>query len=122
MDKKKPYRFTGPGKHSQDGKALKVGDIVSLTDNQAKAFRDRFRSVDESEASPIVTTVAPVPVTVPVTTVPTVDLDDDNKNAFNAGGDDRIEEGSETRSSGLEDGAVDESERDKSAPRRRIHR
>lgn len=54
-----------PGKqHKHDGENLKPGDIVELSDNQAKAFKDKFSlvgsNVDHPSASVVKTEVVVV--------------------------------------------------------------
>ncbi|TXH42041.1 MAG: hypothetical protein E6Q97_36490 [Desulfurellales bacterium] len=65
----KKYRLIG-GKHygrSKDGSevAYKKGDIVELTDAQAKAFGDKFQEVIESEATSKGTPVKPATQAAP---------------------------------------------------------
>jgi hypothetical protein len=103
----KIYRFTGTaGKHNHKGKMLKPGDEVGLTEAQAKAFRDRFALVGP-------------PPEESTGTEGETPLDDDNKNALNSGGDDKIEEGGETRPSGGDLPGDDEDVAARSPRRRR---
>lgn len=53
MSKTKSYTLLS-GKHRQGDKVFKVGDIVELTEAQAKAFADSIQSVDAA-AEPAIT-------------------------------------------------------------------
>ena len=45
------HRFKGArGPHVVDGRALKVGEVIELTEAQAEAWADRFVSYVEAEA------------------------------------------------------------------------
>jgi hypothetical protein len=47
----RPYRRKdSPGKYHQNGRVVKPGEVVMLTQQQAKAFADKFEPVTESEA------------------------------------------------------------------------
>jgi len=46
----KQYRYTSTtGKTIIDGRELKTGDVVLLSDTQAKNFKDKFKMVDAAE-------------------------------------------------------------------------
>lgn len=53
MSKTKSYTLLS-GKHRQGDKVFKVGDIVELTEAQAKAFADSIQPVDAA-AEPVIT-------------------------------------------------------------------
>lgn len=44
----KVYKLKAGKKHTHDGEAVKPGDAVYLTENQAKAFADKFEAADGS--------------------------------------------------------------------------
>lgn len=44
----KAYKLKAGKKHTHDGEAVKAGDAVYLTENQAKAFADKFDAADGS--------------------------------------------------------------------------
>jgi hypothetical protein len=49
----RPFRYIAKvGKHRHDGRLLKVGDVVDLTETQAEAWRDKFVPVAE-ESVPV---------------------------------------------------------------------
>jgi hypothetical protein len=48
--KTKSYRLRVGAKHTQNGERVNDGQVVQLTDAQAKAFADKFESVDNPPA------------------------------------------------------------------------
>lgn len=44
----KPFRLREGVRHFQEGREVSAGETVYLTENQAKAFRDRFVAADSS--------------------------------------------------------------------------
>jgi hypothetical protein len=81
MADKRQYRYTGADKkHRVDNRTLRKGEIVELDESQARAFKDRFTLVGGGKAVP-------------------ESLTNDNFNAIDAGGDDKIPE-SEKRTPG----------------------
>jgi hypothetical protein len=49
----RPFRYIAKvGKHRHDGRLLKVGDVVDLTESQAESWRDKFVPVAE-ESVPV---------------------------------------------------------------------